>query len=635
MKQLFTILLAFICLISCKEGVRTIEKPIFTVRNSGTLEVNKITMTDTATILHIEAFFIPNQWIRIDSLTYLQGNNVKYQVTGSEGIGLNEEFFMPESGEASFTLFFPPIDRNLKTIDFIESDCEGCFKTYGLDLTGKATYPDKVEGIPDEVINTKHDLSGSIPEAKLEIGTTRMNIHLLGYRKGIDSGKASLFGFRFFPYGRNEHETVIDENTGIATFEFEQYGTSTYSLRAAGQNISITTIPGETMDIYIDLQESGRQNSRYHKDIKEPKQAVFFMGGSLANINHAKQNIKDKKYILRIIEPNENSHKIADMNADEYINYIIDLYKDFSDSINDMGLSNLEKELYINENIVQLQYAIISGDQLIDAAYRMKNKISWEQRVIEGFTAPQFNDKHYASLKDFQVKGTDYIYSNMFNVYPAFYYKKIDPKLLSGEKEGFIHDLFKTYIAGGKVEEMTPLTDKEKAELESVKNPFYANVLASLEKKIQKQIEEAKSKTGFIICEVPKVSDDKLFDAIISNYKGKVLLVDFWATWCVPCLSALKQTEPLKDTELKKDNLVFVYITGETSPIAKWNTMIPDIKGEHYRLSDKQWRFVCDKFKIDGIPSYVLVDKNGKYELRNEFRNHETMKKTLIEECAK
>ena len=127
---------------------------------------------------------------------------------------------------------------------------------------------------------------------------------------------------------------------------------------------------------------------------------------------------------------------------------------------------------------------------------------------------------------------------------------------------------------------------------------------------------------------------EKLFDAIIAPYKGKVVLVDFWNTWCGPCRAAIKAIEPLKDTELKSDDLVWIYIANETSPLVKYKTMIPDIKGKHFRLNDKQWEYLCAKFKIDGIPSYVLVDKDGSYQLRNDMRDHNLLVRMLKEKIV-
>lgn len=104
---------------------------------------------------------------------------------------------------------------------------------------------------------------------------------------------------------------------------------------------------------------------------------------------------------------------------------------------------------------------------------------------------------------------------------------------------------------------------------------------------------------------------EALMKAIADNYQGKVVLVDFWATWCPPCRAAMKTVKEIKP-ELEKKGCVFVYITGETSPIEDWETMIAEISGEHYRLTDAQWESVAKLYNIPGIPVYMILGKDGK-----------------------
>jgi thiol-disulfide isomerase/thioredoxin len=89
-----------------------------------------------------------------------------------------------------------------------------------------------------------------------------------------------------------------------------------------------------------------------------------------------------------------------------------------------------------------------------------------------------------------------------------------------------------------------------------------------------------------------------------------VIYVDFWATWCGPCRSGIEQIKPLKE-ELAGKDIVFVYITNQTSPQNTWSNMIPDIKGEHYRVTTDEWNFLTSMFNVSGIPHYVLVGKTG------------------------
>jgi len=164
--------------------------------------------------------------------------------------------------------------------------------------------------------------------------------------------------------------------------------------------------------------------------------------------------------------------------------------------------------------------------------------------------------------------------------------------------------------------DMLPLTDQIlKIKQDNFKIPFIADYLKIKNDEMKARIEAnkllSKDKTGSIVKEVPKTSGDKVFEAIMANYKGKVVFVDFWATWCAPCRAGIERIKPLKE-ELSKEDVAFVYITNPSSPKATYDNMIPDIKGEHYCLTTDEFNVVADRYKISGIPHYMLVGKDGR-----------------------
>jgi thiol-disulfide isomerase/thioredoxin len=161
------------------------------------------------------------------------------------------------------------------------------------------------------------------------------------------------------------------------------------------------------------------------------------------------------------------------------------------------------------------------------------------------------------------------------------------------------------------VEEMTPASEEKLLSIQQkISVPFISEYIALCNEQTKAKIESNKNKTGFVINEIPKTEADKLFEGIMEKYKGKVVYVDFWATWCSPCRSGIERIKPLKE-ELANKDVVFVYITNETSPKNTWANMITDIKGEHYRVSSDEWNYLSGKFNISGIPHYTLVGKDG------------------------
>lgn len=130
------------------------------------------------------------------------------------------------------------------------------------------------------------------------------------------------------------------------------------------------------------------------------------------------------------------------------------------------------------------------------------------------------------------------------------------------------------------------------------------------------------------------VTGDNILTNIIEQYKGKVAVIDFWATWCGPCRAAMKQIDIIKPDYVKK-GVSFVYVTGETSPKADWSAMIKNIEGDHFRLTNPQWQVLGEKLRMPGIPAYMVIAKDGSISFSNVTEGGYPGNETLSNEIDK
>jgi thiol-disulfide isomerase/thioredoxin len=316
-----------------------------------------------------------------------------------------------------------------------------------------------------------------------------------------------------------------------------------------------------------------------------------------------------------------------DMTPEAYRDYILHKLK--------KELLIIEKNQEISDDTKQILYRIMKlafSRQLFD--YEGEVRYLYEKQQPEKeVNTPDFTplkpDKSYYSFLAFLDMNNPPLSNYPF--YPRIYNSILSNKVLNipqidskpfadwlkevktimaplvGSDTGLFYDLLTLHAYLQQFGESKPLSTGQVAEIKSFfKNPTYTDFIFAENDTLLKQAYSSNA------------DNKKTVESIVSSYKGKVVVIDFWATWCGPCLQAMEDMKPMK-AELKNKDVVFVYITDTSSPEALWKEKIQEIGGEQYYLTDKEWERITlsDKYGFNGIPTYLIFDANG--ELKNKF----------------
>jgi len=376
------------------------------------------------------------------------------------------------------------------------------------------------------------------------------------------------------------------------------------------------------LDILRDIVSFSSSYSSIEKLAKEegitlsPEEEMLIAKGKLIEedpVFQQKRNAITSKYQSAVKSLNtKNLDLIKEWKKNESFVF----YYDIEDSLKARGIEVTTEE----KEFLKEMTALKTRSQQLDLL--KANKLFQKEN---GEAANAFFDKYKYLVQDqFQKKTKD----------------ARDEKLqqLFKVEKGLASDImYAQDLCRGIVEEATPMeTEVLKKHLNQIKTPFISEYILSQNEQTKAKLEANKLKTGYAVNIAPSVEADKLFDAMLEKFKGKVVFVDFWATWCGPCRSGIERIKPLKE-EMAGKNIVFLYITGPSSPEITWNNMIPEISGEHYRVNTDEWNAICGKFNISGIPHYALVDKNGVVAKNNGMPSYDlkAMKAMFEEFMAK
>ncbi|MDR2843229.1 MAG: TlpA family protein disulfide reductase [Candidatus Symbiothrix sp.] len=409
--------------------------------------------------------------------------------------------------------------------------------------------------------------------------------------------------------------------------------------------------PGDQLFLFADMKdllphESDKSRENYRKRNKQ----ILWMGNNARINNELVQYNSPQLYVDREAEVKKN---ISDM---EYLQICENVYQQQMHYLNDYIACHptLSEKFRLHQNKHE-KYRF--ANNLMQHRFDLNRNIG--EQFQEGYmdyvneNFPLYDKDNYTFLRDYKSFLRDYVgYAGdtgpkevmLKTQIPltehVFFYAKLslvdslikEPVLKDWWTASLYYDLFDN--------ERKPLHQQE-MELfnQRISNPFLRERLLQINK-YYAQIEEKGIQDESSLKNTDDLAHitnpDELFNKLIEAYRGKVIYLDFWGTWCSPCRENMKLAGAI-EKEVADEDIIFMYFANY-SPEQTWKNVIKEMNltGKnivHYRLPDNQQTMLEKKLSIRQFPSYLIVNKEGKLVNTNAPSPKE--KERLVSELKK
>lgn len=184
---------------------------------------------------------------------------------------------------------------------------------------------------------------------------------------------------------------------------------------------------------------------------------------------------------------------------------------------------------------------------------------------------------------------------------------KIDEVYHGKVKDFYLYKAINSSIVrSGSIEKLNSAKKDVKSYFSSLKNQAYRKDLLEAFGEKEKQLmllQIGKPAPKFTLLS----HTGKTYD--LANFKGKVIYLDLWASWCSPCRAEIPNFKRLYSKYKDNDKIAFIGISvfdGEK----EWRKALEQDKPDWLQLYDKDG-IVARSYVANAIPKYILIDKNG------------------------
>lgn len=579
------------------------EKPTaYMGQYNSEFNITKVELKQTETVLHITANYPPNQWIRFAKESFLlTPDGKKYAITS--GIKTNEQeanlqldslFWMPERGTANLALHFKPVPLDTKEMDFLEGYDERDFKFWNICNGNTKT---KL-AIPDEWKDVKYAKDETLPAAKINKGVATIKVKMLGYKPGMH---LNFYVGGFQPLGSLERfdKEFAFADDGTLKAEIPLWLAREVTVGVEGMAYSnIVIAPGEETDILMKVTSDHRP-------------FVAFKG-YLAKTNMDLITVEDE---LETDQSDDNTYlKVKDCKTPaERMKCLTDIFNQRVAAVKKSKFTTAAKDLICmaaEEDYVKWthQFAFMFSCYYVDE----DGTVVWSQR----------------NLFENMEKNKDMLTLTEEGLEPAYSWKYLneptspcsqtfwDAPLSAYDKKAAEKNAYNNELKCIQSLLQPENTGLANTLLETMKYEDCKNVIREYQAEQQRIAKQLASTQSVFYQKFDDVTPENILQTILDKYKGKAVLIDIWATWCGPCRAGHKAMAPLKE-QMKGQNVQFIYITSPSSPLATWQEMLKDIDGDHYYLTQEQYKYILEKYESDGIPTYAIYNTKGEQTFKH------------------